>query len=145
MRRAGFTLIELMIAVAIISILAAIAVPQFAQVMRKSREASTKGNLATIRSALSIYFADTEGQMPGDRLQSLTAGGRYMNRMPDADTVVWHKKGNRVGVGDMTGLIASNANTVQWWYFNNVTDPQWGMLLVNCIHQDVRGKSWTDY
>jgi len=57
----GFTLIELMIVVAIIGILAAIAIPQFAQLVAKSQEGATKGNLGTLRSSLSIYYGDLEG------------------------------------------------------------------------------------
>ena len=60
----GFTLIELMIVVAIIGILAAIAIPKFAQMLEKSREGATKGNLGAIRSAVSIYYGDKEGVWP---------------------------------------------------------------------------------
>src|ERR1051326_4940909 len=60
----GFTLIELMIVVAIIGILAAIAIPRFAQMLEKSREGATKGNLGSIKSAASIYYGDTQGIWP---------------------------------------------------------------------------------
>ena len=60
----GFTLIELMIVVAIIGILAAIAIPKFAQMLEKSREGATKGNLGSIKSAASIYYGDTQGIWP---------------------------------------------------------------------------------
>ena len=60
-KKKGFTLIELMIVVAIIGILAAIAIPKFADLIRKSNEGATKGNLGSVRSALSIYFADNDG------------------------------------------------------------------------------------
>jgi prepilin-type N-terminal cleavage/methylation domain-containing protein len=60
----GFTLVELMIVVAIIGILAAVAIPKFAQMLEKSREGATKGNLGAIRSAISNYYADQQGWYP---------------------------------------------------------------------------------
>ena len=62
--RAGFTLIELMIVVAIIGILAAAALPRFADLISKSHEAKAKGNLAALRSTLRIYYGYTEGESP---------------------------------------------------------------------------------
>src|SRR5436853_5565234 len=81
----GFTLIELMIVVAIIGILAAIAIPKFSQLITKGNEANTKGNLGAIRSALSIYYGDTEGYYPVDSgLTGLTANSKYMTNIPVA-------------------------------------------------------------
>ncbi len=60
----GFTLIELMIVVAIIGILAAIAVPRFAQMLEKAREGSTKGNLGNLKAASTVYYGDVEGRWP---------------------------------------------------------------------------------
>lgn len=60
----GFTLIELMIVVAIIGILAAIAIPRFADMLEKAREGATKGNLGSMKSAASIYYGDHEGIWP---------------------------------------------------------------------------------
>jgi type IV pilus assembly protein PilA len=54
----GFTLIELMIVVAIIGILAAIAIPNFMNYQCKARQSEAKSNLGAIRTAQEVYFAE---------------------------------------------------------------------------------------
>ena len=54
----GFTLIELMIVVAIIGILAAIAIPNFLRFQAKSKQSEAKTNLGGIFTAETSYFAE---------------------------------------------------------------------------------------
>jgi type IV pilus assembly protein PilA len=56
-KQEGFTLIELMIVVAIIGILAAIAIPNFLQYQMKSRQSEAKVNLNAIKTSMIAFQA----------------------------------------------------------------------------------------
>ena len=61
MNKKGFTLIELMIVVAIIGILAAIAIPQFASYRVKSYNTKASAELRSAYTACQVYFSVEEG------------------------------------------------------------------------------------
>ena len=56
----GFTLVELMIVVAIIGILAAIAIPQFASFRTKSYNSAASSDMKNLRTTLEAYYADQQ-------------------------------------------------------------------------------------
>ena len=138
MKRKGFTLIELMIVVAIIGILAAIAIPKFAQMLEKSREGATKGNLAAIRSAVTIYYSEKEGTFPGDLSTAFTS---YLYTIPPAKAT---PLGNSTVVV-MATTIPSAAGT-GWCYITDPTSmPFQGYVFVNSTATDTKGSSFTTY
>jgi len=91
----GFSLVELIIVVAVLGIMAAIVVPQFQNQSTQAKEAVAKECLRILRSAIELYTAQHSGVPPGytdddpqtppsslNFYNQLTIENRYMSKMP---------------------------------------------------------------
>jgi type II secretion system protein G len=80
----GFTLIELMIVVAIIAILAGILIPNFVNARAQAQTSACESNLRAIATAMELYYADNQrypdaGSIP----DALNSGAvTYLNNTP---------------------------------------------------------------
>lgn len=62
--RRGFTLVELLIVIIVIAVLAAIAIPKFANSSQRGKESALKADLKVLRNAVDLFKTDT-GAYPG--------------------------------------------------------------------------------
>jgi type IV pilus assembly protein PilA len=91
LRKRGFTLIELMIVVAIIGILAAIAIPNFIKFQARSKQGEAKANLKSLFTAQRSYYQEKDkylntindigfGPERGNRYAYWNGAGTYQDR-----------------------------------------------------------------
>jgi len=141
----GFTLVELMIVVAIIGILSVIAIPRFAQMLEKSREGATKGNLAGIKSAISIYYGDKQGIWP-TTLQSFSgyAFSKYLDNILAVKVTGAFVGGTSSPVGSLVTMTAASSvptgSGTGWMY-----DSSYGNVYVNSTVTDSRSIPYSFY
>lgn len=79
LRRAGFTLIELMIVMAVISILLSVAVPLYNKALMRTKETILRQNLFSMRTVIDEYTYD-KGKAPQTLEDLVTAG--YLRKVP---------------------------------------------------------------
>lgn len=75
----GFTLLELIIVVAMIGILAAIAMPKLVDMPKRAKEAVLKTNLHTLREVIDQYYGD-KGRYPASLDELVEA--KYLRQVP---------------------------------------------------------------
>jgi len=76
----GFTLIELMIVIAIIGILAAIAIPQFSAYRQRSYNSAAQSDLKNATTAQEAYFVDKQTYATGHAQLEGTTYGLYLSQ-----------------------------------------------------------------
>lgn len=126
MKAKAFTLIELLIVVAIIGILAAIAVPNFLNAQIRAKVARVQSDMQALSTAMESYRLDRNNYPPifpptrmFDRYIPLTTPISYMSSVPldpfntnPTDTSTGPKDGNNItGVYDYWTRLAANGNT----------------------------------
>jgi general secretion pathway protein G len=79
-RTRGFTLIELIVVMAVIALLVSIAAPRYVQSVERARESSLRSSLAVMRDAIDRFAAD-RGRFP-ESLDELV-NTRYLRQLPE--------------------------------------------------------------
>jgi general secretion pathway protein G len=99
--RAGFTLIELMIAMAVISILVSAAVPLYNKALIRSKETILRQNLFTLRTVIDEYTYD-KGKAPQTLEDLVTAG--YLRKIP-IDPMTGNDRGWQIIMEDASNTV----------------------------------------
>lgn len=99
--RRGYTLIELMVVMAIISVLLAIAVPLYQRSITRTKESLLKNNLYTLRTVIDEYTFDKK-KAP-QRLEDLVSEG-YLRQVP-IDPITGNDRSWRVVMEDAISMV----------------------------------------
>ena len=83
----GFTLVEIMIVVAIIALLAAIAIPNLLRAKISANDALAKGTLRTLSTASETYATANNGNYPAAMTDLSGATPPYINSNPCTQTI----------------------------------------------------------
>jgi len=79
MKKRGFTLIELMVVMAVIGLLLALAVPRYFHSVDRAKDSALRQDLAVMRDAIDKYMSDS-GQYPSSLLDIVTKN--YLRKIP---------------------------------------------------------------
>jgi prepilin-type N-terminal cleavage/methylation domain-containing protein len=153
LRKRGFTIVELVIVIAVIAILAAILIPTFSGIIKKANIASDTAMAKNMNTAL--VMADSEGNVPedmGDVLFILYGAGyvlENLNPTTNGYYFVWDETTNQILFLTDTFEVhysskAYSEDTLNWWLpideASDVTEIEAiGAKVSYCMAKDIEG------
>lgn len=141
----GFTLIELMIVVVILGILASLALIKYGQMLEKSKEGSTKGNLNSIHSAAAIYYGDQKGVWPTTlNTQSVFAFSQYLDTVGSVKVTGYFVAGSSSPAGNIVTMTTQGAAPLAsgtGWLYDSTN----GEIYVNSTVKDSKSLPYSYY
>lgn len=132
-KQKGFTLIELVMVIAILGILAAVALPRFQDLSGAARISATRGSLGSVRSALAIRYAQSAITGNTAAFPGAPGGGAVLGAADFADNQIprnaLQPDAQTPGIAVLnaipaTGLVQST--TAGFWYVNAPADANYG-------------------
>jgi prepilin-type N-terminal cleavage/methylation domain-containing protein len=151
-RWAAFTLVELMIVVAILGILAAIVLPEFQNQSQLAKESAAKANLKILRDAIERYALDHNGVAPGYPANNINApvteAAFYLSLVKNesylSDKVKnpFNNKSTILMVANSATFPISSSNTSTYgWIYKPATKT----IKLNWAGTDSEGKEYFSY
>ena len=125
-----------------VAILAAIAIPRFAQMLEKSREGATKGNLGSLKSAVAIYYGDHSGKWPANLGKNLVP--KYIDSIPPVKATGAFVAGAQSPAGNNVTQAKKGevpAGSGSGWLYDSVL----GNIYVNSTVHDSKGIPYSYY
>ena len=126
----GFTLIELMIVVAVVAILAAIAYPSFNEQVRKSRRAEAAAHMGSIKLSIERWRADNPSYatFPADRITNTAHYSFQLQAGADATNYEIRATGTGAQLNDRCGTLTARARNADG---TEQKKPQWATADCN--------------
>ena len=136
----AFSLVELMIVVAILGILAAIVMPEFQNQSQRAKEAAAKDNLRILREAIERYGNDpTKTAASAFVLSQLTITNNYLSEIPENPLNGYSAFYIVPSTGTITDGMA--VGSAQGWVYQ----PSTKTIKINLTGTDSQGNNYFDY
>lgn len=140
----GFTLIELVIVLILIGLLGAIAIPKFMDLQEEAKKNALKGALATVRSAINIYYANASLKNKTEKypqnaavLKALLQNGKLPENPVAPSTLTAAEKAEvKVvsGIGAGNDFGTTNGGDKVGWRYNKDTGQFWSNWWTTDFH-----------
>ena len=117
--RKHFTLIELVLVIAVIAILAAVIAPKFMSQMPKAKISATKANLGNMRTALGVYIAEGSKYPTDPNALRNALVPKYMRDIP-YETISEPKKNYLTTCNNGGGWCYRQISATDWEIYLNV-------------------------